>query len=146
MGDEAAFIRQVFGNTTLGSGAAAFQGSFPNCTFNTIAGLPSEWFPHLQDFIRSMLPGNKDSQYDRLFTSVTQLGFLGKAQRQLATGGEARRILGNIRSILQAISQPASFVESDEPRERLQNESLEAIDGILRKSEEVHINKTDGPY
>jgi hypothetical protein len=96
--------------------------------------------------MRSMLPANNDSQDDRLFTSVTQLGFLGKAQRQLATGGEAARIVANIRSIVQAISQPASVVESDELRERLRNESLEAIDGILRKSEEVHINKTDGPY
>jgi hypothetical protein len=92
-----------------------------------------------------MIPGNSDAQYDRLCTSVTQLGFLGKAQRQLATGEEAKRILGNISSVLKAISQPASLVESDEARDMLRKESLQAIDGILTTSQEVHINKTEGP-
>jgi hypothetical protein len=146
MDHQTAFVRQVFGNTSLGPGATAFQGSFPSCTFNTIAGLPPEMFPHLQMFMRNMIPGNSDAQYDRLCTSVTQLGFLGKAQRQLATGEEAKRILGNIRSIMQGISQPASLVETDEARDMLRKESLQAIDRILTTSQEVHINKSEGPY
>jgi hypothetical protein len=142
---QAAFVRQTFGDTSLESGATAFQGSFPNCTFNTISGLPPELVRHLQEFLRNMLQGASDAKYDRIFTSVTQLGFLGKAQRRSATGEEAKRIVTNIRSVLWAVSQPASLVESDEARQTLRKESLEAIDRILTASQEVHINKPEGP-
>ncbi|KAL2832923.1 ankyrin repeat-containing domain protein [Aspergillus cavernicola] len=139
-------VQQSFGQTSLGPGAIANQGFFQQCTFNTNIGLTLE---QLQLFFTNILPVN-NSTIDpyRIFTSVTQLGFLGKSEGK----ADAQSVVGNISSILQAISQPVVPLDpnqdtatlkhkANQADQTVRDEALAVIQKILTVSDEVHVNQ-----
>ncbi|KAL4879887.1 ankyrin repeat-containing domain protein [Aspergillus karnatakaensis] len=141
MNSRSDFVQQTFGQTSLAQGAFLNQGFFQHCTFNTQGALSPEMFIQIQEMLRGILPRSDDSvNSDRIFISVSQLSFLGKSQKRVATGQEARYILGNITCLLRAISPPVGTSTSEPAQQNSRQEGLRTIDQILTASEHVSIN------